>query len=379
MKKTIKKRIKENTYFPPKKQDYIIKTSGQYDVSTLIAQAVHSYSSQVTIFKHNKLILNMQNKKDNKLIETLSVTKSLCALAIMFLIQDKKIDDEHDLVSKYIKSWNYGKKKDITIKHILTHTSGLDNYWNYDEFMWPNGNYDDYMKGKLSTPNAKQISLVVDKDKQLDEAWRYNDIATQVIPTLVKQITKKDISQYLYRKLFKPLHIKYRWNHDDSGNSYGPNGLTINSFDLCKIGLLILNDGKYNKKQILHKSLIDRMVQPHIKSSQIKKDKMWKETDMTGYGYMWWRHNDLIISLGYLGQMLVIDKKNKVVGCRLIESKWDNKQFVKETEKDTLYFNEFKDFVKYLSTPQKTKRIKSKGVSIQKSKTIKYIRYRPRY
>lgn len=378
MKKTIK-RIKENTYFPPKKQDYTIKSSSQYDVSNLIKQAVHSYSSQVTIFKHNKLVLNMQNKKDNKLIETLSVTKSLCALAIMFLIQDKKIDHEHDLISKYIKSWNYGKKKDITIKHILTHTSGLDNYWNYDEFMWPNGNYDDYMKGKLSTPNAKQISLVVDKDKPLDEVWRYNDIATQVIPTLVKQITKKDISRYLYRKLFKPLHIKYRWNHDDSGNSYGPNGLTINSFDLCKIGLLILNDGKYNKKLILHKSLIDRMVQPHIKSSQIKKDKMWKETDMTGYGYMWWRYNDLIISLGYLGQMLVIDKKNKVVGCRLIESKWDNKHFVKETEKDTLYFNGFKDFIKYLSTPQKTKRIKSKGVSIQKSKTIKYSRYRPRY
>jgi CubicO group peptidase (beta-lactamase class C family) len=295
----------------------------------------------------------------------------------MFLIQDKKITSENDLVSKYIHSWNYGKKKDITIKHLLTHTSGLDNFWNYDTFMWPNGNYDDYIKGKLSTPNARNISLVVDKDKKIDEAWRYNDVATQVIPTLVKEITNKDINRYLYRKLFKPLGITYKWNHDDYGNSYGPNGFMTNSLDLCKIGLFILNDGKYNNKQILQKSFIDKMIYPHIQSNKITKDKMWEHSDMTGYGYMWWRYNDLIISLGYLGQILVIDKKNKLVGCRLIESKWDNQEFVKETEKDTIYFNQFKEQIMDLSNKHKTKKIKAKG--LLRKKTLKYSLYRPTY
>ena len=42
-------------------------------------------------------------------------------------------------------------------------------------------------------------------------------------------------------KLFKPLDIAFRWNKDDDGNPYAPNGLSISSKDLCKIGLLILN------------------------------------------------------------------------------------------------------------------------------------------
>ena len=70
-------------------------------------------SSSVTIYK-NKKILNVHNKHDDMLIETLSVTKSFCALAIMFLIQDKKInsvEDQHQLLNPYVESWAYGEKR----------------------------------------------------------------------------------------------------------------------------------------------------------------------------------------------------------------------------------------------------------------------------
>mgnify|MGYP003339681744 CR=1 FL=1 len=85
-----------------------------------------------------------------------------------------------------------------------------------------------------------------------------------------------------------------------------------NSNDLCKVGLLILNNGKYNKKQILQASLIDKMIHPYIDKKKIISDEMWKNTDMNGYGLMWWRYKHLIIAQGYLGQMLIIDKKNNL-------------------------------------------------------------------
>ena len=150
----------------------------------------------MSIYKNNEKILDIHNKKDNNLVETLSVTKSFCSLAIMFLIQDKIINDVHDLVCKYIKSWKYGKKKDITIKHILTHTSGLDKYWSYEDFMWPEGNLDYFLSGKGKKPNVEEISLVIDKTTDNNTEWYYNDTATQVIPTLVKKVTGIQINNY---------------------------------------------------------------------------------------------------------------------------------------------------------------------------------------
>ena len=372
------KRLKENNYFYPKNTDYKIYHNKHFNFNNLITKSLMSFSSQVTVYKNNKLVFNLQNKKDSKIIETLSVTKSFCSFAIMFLIQDRKIDDITDPVSKYIKSWGYGKKKDITIKHILTHTSGLDNYWNFDEFMWPNGNYDDYLKKQNPTPNANRIAIVVDKVHKPDSKYRYNDIATQIIPIIVKKITHLDISKYLEIKLFKPLHIKYYWNKDDYGNGYGMNGLFINSNDLCKVGLLILNNGKYNKKQILQASLVDKMIHPYIDKKKIISDEMWKNTDMTNYGLMWWRHKHLIIAHGYLGQMLIIDKKNNMVASRLLESKWDNKDFVKETEQDKIYFNEFKDLIMQLSSNKTKKKSKSraKGHSLNIVKQSRFYKYR---
>ena len=133
--------------FPPNKEDYKIKIYGEIDkLDKIIDESIKTFSSSITIYKDNKKILDMCNKNDDILIETLSVTKSFCALAIMFLIQDGLIKSVEDLVCMYVKSWGYGKKKDIKIKHILSHTSGLDKYWSYENFMWPEGSLDYFLR-----------------------------------------------------------------------------------------------------------------------------------------------------------------------------------------------------------------------------------------
>ena len=103
---------------------------------------------------------------------------------------------------------------------------------------------------------------------------------------------------------------------------------------------------------------------------------MWKNTDMTGYGLMWWRYKHLIIAQGYLGQMLIIDKKNNIVASRLLESKWDNKDFVKETEQDKIYFNEFKDLIMQLSSNKSKKKSKAKGIYVNIANQSRFYKFR---
>ena len=336
--------------FPPNKNDFIIKKNNENIkvLDSIINESINSFSSSLIIYKNNKKILDIKNKNDSKLIETLSITKSFCSLAIFFLIQDKIINSVNDLVSTYISAWKYGSKKDISIKHILTHTSGLDKYWNYSDFMYPNGKLDLFLKKKEKKPNVHEISLVIDKNRNNDKEWYYNDTAIQIIPTLVKKLTGKHIDKYLNNKLFKPLKIKFKWNKDDDGNPYGPNGLSISADDLCKIGLLFINKGKWNGERILNNNLINELLKKRISQKQLNNDNRFKNVG-TGYGYLWWNYNNLHFAFGFLGQYLIIDLKKKIVAVRLLESKWENKKFDEETKKDTLYFNNFKKLIENIS------------------------------
>ena len=171
------------------------------------------------------------------------------------------------------------------------------------------GNLDLLLSGKGKKPNVEEISLVIDKIRENNLEWYYNDTTTQVIPTLVKKLTGVQIDNYLNYKLFKPLNIRFEWNKDDDGNAYGPNGLSISSNDLCKVGLLIMNNGIYNGKKILNEDLINKMTRQRVNQKQMRECPMFANTNFSGYGYLWYKFNDLIIAEGFLGQTLIINKK----------------------------------------------------------------------
>ena len=58
--------------FPPKKVDYKIKktTIKNKDIDNIINESIKSFSSNVIIYRNNKKILDIENTKINKLIET---------------------------------------------------------------------------------------------------------------------------------------------------------------------------------------------------------------------------------------------------------------------------------------------------------------------
>jgi CubicO group peptidase (beta-lactamase class C family) len=53
------------------------------------------------------------------------VTKSVVSLAVGELIEDGKIPNPNTPLSAWFPEWTVGKKERITLRHILTHTSGL--------------------------------------------------------------------------------------------------------------------------------------------------------------------------------------------------------------------------------------------------------------
>lgn len=306
--------------------------------------------SQITIYEKFEKKLDLINKSHPRLVETMSVTKSFLALAVLFLIQDNKIKSINNCISEYFTEWKNDERRTITIKDVLSMTSQLENSWDYDAFMFPDK---DYTKvGKLKKPNVDKIAQSMKYSTHKPENhFEYNNLATQIIPSLVFKILNIHINDYLKERLFNPLNISINWNCDDDKNPYGPNGLRISSNDLCKVGLLILNKGYYNGKQILNSCLVDLFIKNSVENIEsIKKaNEVYNFKNLIcveGYGLLNWifssdKSTKIVVFMGYMGQILIIDFDNKIVASKL---NWCDYNLDSLEERQT-YLEFIKDYI----------------------------------
>jgi D-alanyl-D-alanine carboxypeptidase len=210
-----------------------------------------------------------------------SNTKIYVAAAVLKLIEDKKIrlnDNVRDLITKKSRKLfekdGYDLTK-ITIKHLLSHTSGIADYVNDDYFEFVNKNPDH------KWTRDEQITLSVDVGSPLSqpgEKYKYADINYLLLTEIIEGITKKPfytaIPELLsFRELGlnstwfvdlqeKPLHTKplvhhywdkYKWDSyalNPSWDLYGGGGLASTTKDLA-LFFQLLFDGKIIKDPVL--------------------------------------------------------------------------------------------------------------------------------
>lgn len=127
-----------------------------------------------------------------------SVTKQFTAMAIMQLYEKGKLSLDDNL-SKYIPDFPRGDE--ITVHHLLTHTSGIVNYTALPEF------WTDYS-------NSNTIEAVIDmvKDMPLEfepgASWNYCNTGYVILGDIVEKVTRNDLGRYLEKNIFKPLNMK---------------------------------------------------------------------------------------------------------------------------------------------------------------------------
>ena len=121
--------------------------------------------------------------------------------------------------------------------------------------------------------------------------------------------------------LFTPLGItNFKWTTTTADNSTTPDafsGVYLRSRDLMKFGLLYMNDGKWESKQILPASWVKQSLTPYI----IADDGSDKEFGKSDYGFQWWMFDDSIMNKSVLlsagvgngGQRVFVDKANQIV------------------------------------------------------------------
>ncbi|MCB1233613.1 MAG: serine hydrolase [Verrucomicrobiae bacterium] len=138
------------------------------------------------------------------------------------------------------------------------------------------------VKGFLAHPVAHQPG-----------AWfRYNTPGSYLLSAIVTKATGQTVLDYLKPRLFEPLGIENpEWGATAEGYNFGGYGLFVRTEDIAKFGLLYLQKGQWNGKQLIPEDWVDAATAKQVDNSQgpHAKNPDWRE----GYGYQFWRcrHN----------------------------------------------------------------------------------------
>ncbi|WP_459846423.1 serine hydrolase domain-containing protein [Fusibacter bizertensis] len=236
-----------------------------------------------------------------------SITKDFTSALIGIAIDDGLIGGVDDPVVNYfenqvIDNMSDNKRK-LTIENLLTMTAGMD----WTETGNYSGDKDTYTQMWKSD---NQIQFILDRDivKLPGTSFYYNTGASHLLSGILTNATGKSAFDYGTEKLFEPLGIhKLFWSADNQGVSSGGSRLFIAPIDLAKFGMLYLEHGKFQGKQLLQEDWIKISTSKIINTPHGIAGR-W------GYGYQWWMNSFGGYSgRGYAGQYLfVLPEKNIV-------------------------------------------------------------------
>jgi CubicO group peptidase (beta-lactamase class C family) len=321
--------LPEKNNFSPERLARIDKIVQQYVDSGWINGAIGlvARNGQIVYYKgigYDNKELKQPMKRD-AIFRIASQTKAITSVAIMQLVEEGKILLDDNL-SKYIPAFKkpvvldkYNKedssyttipaKREITIRDLLTHTSGIG----YAQIGSPTMNAI-YSKagvyGGIGLPAGMKLSTNILRLAKLPlmhhpgEKWSYG-LNTDVLGYLVEVLSGLSLDQYFAKKIFEPLGMKDTYFYipeskqsrlaklytEDStqhivelpeiiplnGNFYrdypntkggtfysGGGGLASTAYDYAIFMQMLLNGGDYNGKHILSKASVRMMTTNQI-------------------------------------------------------------------------------------------------------------------
>ena len=270
----------------------------------------------ILLVKNGKVILEeyFYGYNRDSIFDLQSALKSVVSILVGIAIDQQMISSldqkVYDFYPEFKKTNWVEQKNNITIKHALTMTAGLE--WdqltsdvsrNDGAKLWQSKNRLRYlMEKKLVEPPGTKFN--------------YSSGLSILLGGIIKETTGNYCYQFAEKNLFQPLSISnYQWDlgqwRIDVGGTVGK--LFLNPRDMAKIGYLMLKEGNWHGKQIVSRQWAIESTKPHI------TDDLFG----AGYGYQWWCGNEVInghnidayYAAGHGGQYIFIVPKLDLVAA----------------------------------------------------------------
>ena len=221
------------------------------------------------------------------------VAKSFLSPLVGIAIREKYITGVEQKISDYFPeysdTWKDPLKREIKIRDLLTLTAGFKWVENGPiTFAW------------LSSNNWVKFALDLSMEYAPGEHFNYDTAESHLLSVIITRATKMSTLEFGYKYFFKPLGIMVKgWDTDPRGYYYGGCEMYFTARDLAKLGILYLNGGSDNGKQIVPAEWVNESIKNQAIISSYGGG-------ICGYGYLWWLRKsgeyDVYFAWGYNGQ-----------------------------------------------------------------------------
>lgn len=241
-----------------------------------------------------------------------STAKSLVSALVGIAIGEGRIRSVDDTVVSYLPELAGRGMDSMTIKNLLTMSSGLE-FSGEDGAGGPFG--DDARI--YYTPRLRELALTVEAVAAPGEHWQYNDFNTLLVGLILERTTGRTVAGYLSEKLWQPLGAEAdgSWSLDSTTGGFEKmaSGINGRAIDFAKFGRLYLDRGNWNGRQLVPATWVDESTRADVTSDP---------ADF--YQYFWWvdvadPYRGRFMAVGNLGQFIYVVPDKRLVIVRFGE------------------------------------------------------------
>ena len=323
---------------------------------------------QISIVKGGNIVWNKHfgyaNIHENILVDEntmfilSSASKTITATALMHLFQQNLFSLDDNVNDHLLFDINHPDFPEvpITIKMLLSHTSGIKDNWNFMPFYDGDSPIDlDYYLNQYFTPEGEFFDINSNfTDYAPGTGFSYSNIGAALVGLLAEEISNQSFNEYCKENIFQPLGMNNaHWFLSEIENlnqvasphqlaeesndslvvleNYGysdyPAGqLRTTSKDLAKFLSAFNNDGLYNGIQLLDIETIDIMQTIHYPDAAYDQGLIWYYKSLNGSNLFGHSGSDLgsltemFLSSSHNTGIVLLSNSRNHEGMALIES-----------------------------------------------------------
>ncbi|WP_235933040.1 serine hydrolase domain-containing protein [Paragemmobacter ruber] len=233
-----------------------------------------------------------------------SVAKSFLSALFGIVLAEGHIDSLDDPVTKYAPSLAGTAYDGVSLRQILTMSSGVAFDEDYLDF-WSDINRMGRVLALGQSMDGFAASLT-ERAAAPGERFHYVSIDTHVLGMIIRGATGEDIPELLERHILAPLGLEAAPHYltDGYGVSFVLGGLNMTTRDYARFGQMIAQGGVWQGRQIVPRDWIEASVTPSAPGG-------------AGYGYQWWIAEGAVPgevnAQGIYGQYIWIDRARNIV------------------------------------------------------------------
>ena len=246
------------------------------------------------------------DQKDRLQSVTKSFTSALVGIAIeqgcLSSVDQKMLDFFPEMADKITDP----RKFQITIGDLLEMRAGYPREED-DQALW------DGLLSGYYPPLIEDFPLISDPGTR----FHYSNLSSNWLGIIVDRSCGMNLIAYAEKHLFSPLDVEPGdWGQDAEGHNNGCGDLHLSARDAAKFGLLYLNDGIFEGKQLVPADWVEVSLQTYsVNEAFAKRVGDFREI---GYGYQWWSakasNYHVNFAWGHGGQLIVlVDELDMVI------------------------------------------------------------------